>query len=72
MQVSSLYWACNIRQEKDANGKEIDVPWYDYTGVAISTPRTFRFNVEERKDGRLKMMEEVALADHANEIAMAQ
>jgi Cytochrome P450 len=73
LQVSSLlYWACNIRRAKDANGEEIEFPWYDYTGVAISTPRKFRFHVEERAEGRLKMMGEAALADHANKMAMAQ
>lgn len=72
LQVSSLYWACNIKREMDINGKEIEVPWYDYTGVAISTPRNFRFKAEERTNGRLKMMEEVSQAAHADEIAMAQ
>ncbi len=70
LQVSTLYWACNIRREKDANNKEIEIPWYDYTGGSISTPRKFRFGVEERADGRLKMLEEVAVADHAQEIAL--
>ncbi len=72
LQVSSLYWACNIKRDTDINGKEIEVPWYDYTGVAISTPRRFCFNVEERADGRLKMMEEAALTDHANDITMTR
>src|ERR1700712_166336 len=56
LQLSSLLWACNVRKAKDDTGKEIDVPWYDYTGVAISTPRKFEFVVEERGKGRLKML----------------
>lgn len=70
LQVSSLYWACDIGPETDANGQKIEIPFYDYTGIAISTPRPFRFSVKERVDGRLKIMEEVALADHASELAM--
>ena len=48
LQVASLFWACRVKGE---------VPWYDYTGVAISTPRRFEFVVEERVGGRLKMMD---------------
>lgn len=72
LQFSSLLWACNIRQARDADGKEVDIPFYDYTGVSISTPRKFRFAVEERKAGRLKMMEEVALEQHKAEIAASK
>jgi hypothetical protein len=71
LQFSSLLWACNIKRARDPDGKETEVPFYDYTGVSISTPRKFRFSVEERKEGRLKMMEEAALAEHADEIAAA-
>lgn len=71
LQFSSLLWACIIKRARDRDGKEIEVPFYDYTGVSISTPRNFRFAVEERKEGRLKMMEEAALAEHADEIAAA-
>lgn len=69
LQVSSLYWACSIRRVKDASGREVEVPWYDFTGVSIATPRRFCFAVEERKAGSLKMMEEAAVADHATEMA---
>ena len=51
----------------DDRGQDIEVPWYDYTGVAISTPREFRFVLEERAPGRLKMLEDTAKADYANE-----
>lgn len=71
LQVTSLYWACNIGKEKkdSGSGEEIEVPFYDYTGVTISTPRKFRFRVEERAPGRLKAMEEAAKAEHAEEMA---
>lgn len=55
----------------DASGNLIEVPWYDFTGVAISTPRKFRFAVEERREGSLRMMEEAAKAEHADEMASA-
>lgn len=71
LQVSSLYWACNVRRAVDASGNLIEVPWYDFTGVAISTPRKFRFAVEERREGSLRMMEEAAKAEHADEMASA-
>ncbi len=60
LQVSSLFWACNVK-------KKGEVPWYDYTGVAISTPRNFGFVVEERVEGRLKMLEDAARSAYAEE-----
>ncbi|KAJ9602579.1 hypothetical protein H2200_012772 [Cladophialophora chaetospira] len=62
LQVSNLLWACRVGKGRDGSGKEIEVPWYDYTGVAISTPKQFDFVVEERVSGRLKMLEEAASA----------
>jgi hypothetical protein len=70
LQVASLYWACNIRRAKDSTGKDVEIPWYDFTGVSISTPRHFNFTVEERTDGRLSMMEEAATAAHNNELTV--
>jgi len=67
LQCSSLFWACNFRKEKNDIGQDVEVPWYDYTGVAISTPRKFRFILEERAPGRLKMLEDTAQADYATE-----
>lgn len=69
LEVLSLYWACNIKREKSGTGEEIEIPWYDYTGVSISCPRRFQFAVEEHGEGRLKMMEEEAMTDHASEMA---
>ncbi|KAK5032812.1 hypothetical protein LTS07_004222 [Exophiala sideris] len=72
LQMSNLYWACNITRAKDENGREVDIPWYDYTGVAISTPHPFRFAVEEREEGRLKMMEQSALTEHEAEMTLVR
>ena len=72
LEVASLYWACNIRPAKDANGRDVETPWYDYTGVAISTPRRFQFVVEEREEGRLAMMQDAASASHAEELARGE
>lgn len=68
LQVSSLFWACNVSKDRDDDGKEVEIPWYDYTGVAISTPRTFKFIVEEREDNRLRMLEEAAKVAHEDEM----
>lgn len=67
LQSSSLFWACTFNKEQDASGQDIQIPWYDYTGVAISTPRKFRFVLEERAPGRLKMLEDAAKVDYATE-----
>jgi hypothetical protein len=67
LQVASLMWSCNIGKEKDKAGKETDVPWYDYTGVAISTPHKFGFVLEERVEGRLKLLEDAAVAAYNEE-----
>lgn len=71
LQTTSLYWACRVVKAKDgARGDEIPVPWYDYTGVTISTPRPFRFVMEEKVNGRLAMMEEAAKGEHVTEMAI--
>lgn len=69
LQVSSLLWACSVQREKDGDGRLVELPLYDYTGVMLSSPKKFRFKVEQRAAGRLKMMEETAHVDHTNEIA---
>jgi hypothetical protein len=68
LEVTSLYWACNVRPARNSQGKDVEIPWYDYTGVAISTPKRFQFRVEERSDGRLAMMEQTASAAHVEEL----
>jgi len=71
LQLVSLLWACNVERARDAQGREVEIPFYDYSGMSVSTPRKFRFVVEERKQGRLKMMGDVALAEHKEELAAA-
>jgi len=57
LQVSSLYWACSILREKDANGSEIEIPYYDYTGVLVAMLQNFQVRVEERRTVTLKIMD---------------
>ncbi|KAK5730067.1 hypothetical protein LTR15_000001 [Elasticomyces elasticus] len=61
LQCSGLYWACNFKKQTDSSGQDIEIPWYEYTGVAISTPLKFPFVLEERVPGRLKMLEDGAV-----------
>jgi hypothetical protein len=67
LQVSTPLWAAPIVRKKDASGREIEVPWYDYTGVSISTPRKFQFDVEKRPQKRIKLMEDAARDAHSGE-----
>lgn len=68
LQVSSLFWACEVGKGKDDTGREIEIPWYDYTGVAISTPKKFKFTLKERVEGRLKILEDSANTAYAEEM----
>jgi hypothetical protein len=69
IEAVSLFWACNVCKKKDENGKEIGVPFHDYSGTLISMPREFEFVLQERVEGRLDMMEQAAERDHDAELA---
>jgi hypothetical protein len=69
IQAASLFWACNVRKKRGENGKEIGVPFYDYSGTLIHMPKEFEFALEERVEGRLAMMEQAAKRDHDEELA---
>jgi hypothetical protein len=54
--TARIAWACNISKKIDANGTEIDVPWYDYnTGFNVQ-PNWFPFDLEPRR-GRDQIVE---------------
>lgn len=67
LQVSNLLWACSIKPKKHVNGQDAKIPYYNYTGVAISTPKPFDFTVEERRDNRIRMMDAAAYVGNADE-----
>ncbi|ORY08946.1 cytochrome P450 [Clohesyomyces aquaticus] len=54
--TARLAWACHISQKKGPDGKEIEVPWYDYNTGFVCQPNWFPFDLEAR-DGKNKIVE---------------
>ncbi|KAI9812339.1 MAG: hypothetical protein M1827_004788 [Pycnora praestabilis] len=54
--TARIAWACTIRKKRDAQGKEIEVPWYDYTAGFNVQPKPFQFEVMPRNELRLKIL----------------
>ncbi len=58
MQVATLAWACEITKRKNpVDGKEIPVPYYDYTDGVQSFPKPFAFEVRPRDTARMEMIQ---------------
>jgi cytochrome P450 len=60
IQIATLAWACDISKKIGSDGKEIPVPWYDYTEGSNVMPKPFEFELKPRSDERARMVEEGA------------
>ncbi|KAK3702409.1 hypothetical protein LTR37_014875 [Vermiconidia calcicola] len=58
IQIARIAWACDISKKKDMNGKEIDVPLYDYCDGFNVQPNFFHFNLKVRSNKHWKVVEE--------------
>jgi hypothetical protein len=56
--TSRIAWACDLAKAKDAAGKEIAVPLYDYTAGFNVQPKPFPFELRVRSPERLKVVEQ--------------
>lgn len=57
IQIATLAWACRV-SKKVVDGKEVPVPWYDYTDGATSGPKQFDFDVKAYDGKRVAMLKE--------------
>lgn len=57
IQIASLAWACRISKTV-VDGKEVPVPYCDYTDGAQSFPKPFTFEVKSRDAAILAMLEQ--------------
>ncbi|PVH90895.1 cytochrome P450, partial [Periconia macrospinosa] len=47
--TARIAWACHISKKKDEDGRDIDVPWYDYSAGFNVQPNWFPFALRPRK-----------------------
>lgn len=55
--VARIAWACEIKKKIGADGKEIDVPLYDYVSGFNVQPKPFAFDLEARSEERWKVVQ---------------
>ncbi|KAL4945698.1 hypothetical protein BDV06DRAFT_230158 [Aspergillus oleicola] len=58
IQVTLLVWACRIGKKIGEDGKEVDVPWFDYTTGANIMPNKFEFSLIARDEKRMELLRE--------------
>ncbi|GAD95937.1 predicted protein [Paecilomyces variotii No. 5] len=56
IQIAFLAWACHVTKKTDAAGKEIPVPWYDYTEGSNVMPNKFDFDLKPRSQERMEII----------------
>lgn len=54
--VARIAWACQISKARDGEGKEVNVPWYDYTAGFNVQPKWFPFELVARSGERKEMV----------------
>ncbi|EON62419.1 hypothetical protein W97_01641 [Coniosporium apollinis CBS 100218] len=54
--VARIAWACQISKARDGEGKEVNVPWYDYTAGLNVQPKWFPFELAARSAERKEMV----------------
>jgi hypothetical protein len=64
--TARILWACQMGKKKDSQGKEIEIPEYDYVAGFNTQPNFFEFDLKER-DGRGKFVEEMYLESRNND-----
>lgn len=56
IQIALLAWSCHVSKKVDVSGKEIPVPWYDYTEGSNVMPNKFDFDLKPRSQERIEMI----------------
>lgn len=57
LQVAFLAWGCDIRRARDADGREIVPPLYDYEPGFNVAPKPFKFELTARSKGKADLIE---------------
>lgn len=58
--IARIAWACELKKAKDENGKEKDVPLYNYSEGFNAFPLWFPFDLQVRGEDRLNIVKEEA------------
>jgi hypothetical protein len=64
--TARILWACQMGKKKDSQGKEIEIPEYDYVAGFNTQPKFFEFELRDRK-GRGKLVKEMYLESRKND-----
>jgi hypothetical protein len=56
--VARIAWACDIGKKVDKDGKEVEVPMYDYSEGFNASPNWFSFDLKARSEERWKVVKE--------------
>ncbi|KAF2179947.1 cytochrome P450 [Zopfia rhizophila CBS 207.26] len=56
--TARIAWACDIAKARDWEGKEVEVPLYDYTTGFNVQPRPFPFDLKVRSQDRLQVIDD--------------
>ena len=65
--IARIAWACNISKKVDKDGKEIEVPLYDYCDGFNVQPNWFPFDLKVRSERRWKVVEDAYQREMAND-----
>lgn len=65
--VARIAWACNISKKIDSDGKEVEVPLYDYVSGFNVQPNWFAFDLKVRSEERWDIVKEAYEHEMAND-----
>jgi hypothetical protein len=60
--TARLLWGTNMGHKKDAQGREIPIPEYNYTAGFNTQPEHFEFELKPRNEKRLGIIKEAYAA----------
>jgi hypothetical protein len=56
IEVASISWACTLSCKVDESGKQIALPWYDFTKGFNVQPKTFPFDLKPRSAAKARFV----------------
>ena len=65
--IARIAWACDIKKKVGKDGKEVDVPMYDYCDGFNVQPNWFAFDLKVRSEGRWRIVEEAYRREMEND-----
>ena len=58
IQVARIAWACNVGRKTGSDGKEMEVPLYDYVSGFNVQPNWFPFDLKVRSEERWRIVQQ--------------